>query len=213
MTVSTPVVEKEKMVEEVPIQRTASPGEMNVDSEKLETKLPSRAASDVALASRCSPAHSDGTQPAVAPNGLSPASAIPTRLLSAGSTAAIPNVPPFTNANLLSEALLMERGRRRLAAAGQPVPPPPAILHVPSAVGLGRAAMPSRQPTPPSAAIPGTQSMPPPISTGIISPITTKRMPKFKSVPTPISGTPVPGQNMENPMEMIRSEEVEKEGE
>ena len=213
----TPIVEKEKIVENVPaltpIRRTASPGEMPAETAIADAKPPSRSASDKALASRGNFGQVDGNKPVVPLTGLDPVSAVPPRLLSAGTMAAVPGVPPPSNANLLSEALMMERGRRRLAAAGQPVPPALAMLRVPSATSMGRIATPNRQPTPPSATSAISQTVGPPASVGILSPIPVKRTPKFKSVPTPISGTPISEQHIENPMEIMKINKMEKEGE
>lgn len=213
----TAVIEKErplaeKPTEEVPIQRTASPGDMKGEVDIADAKFPSRSPSEKAL-SAMHGATQDPTKPVVPLTGLDPVSAVPARLLS-GGTPVTSNVAPPSNASLLSEALLMERGRRRLAATGQPISPPPAMLRAPSATGTGRSAVPSRQPTPPSATSPGSPSMPPPAPSGtnpILSPIPVRRTPKFKSVPTPISGTPMPGQHMENPMEMTKIDNGEKE--
>ncbi|KAK4689883.1 metal transporter CNNM, partial [Tremellales sp. Uapishka_1] len=124
-----------------------------------------------------------------------PVSAVPARLAVPTSTIPSPN--------LLSEALLFERGRRKLAQSG-----PPRI----ASASAGN----SRQPTPVSASTAGSMqppANPPPAAVAsyneLVQPVPIRRTPKFKSVPTPISGTPLIGQGQENPMEMTKLDKKE----
>ena len=213
--VATPINEKGNPLEHAPIQRFALPAEIGGEADNADAKVTSRIPSEIALATHRGSAQAEPAKPVVPLTGVDPVSAVPARLLSGGSPVIpIPNAAPPTNASLLSEALLMERGRRRLAAAGQPILPAPPMLRVPSATG--RSAGSSRQPTPPSATSLSIPAMlPPGISDGpgqILSPIPVKRTPKFKSVPTSIPGTPLSGQHVENPMEMTKIEIMGKNG-
>ena len=202
---ATPQIEKPRASEEISNQASASP----VERDFAGSQVPSRTGSENALPAYSNSGQLEPSKPVIPLVGSDPVSAVPARLLPSG-VAALPGNAPPTSANLLSEALLMERGRRRLAATGQPVPPPPAMLRVPSTVGVSRSSPATRQPTPPTVPASSAQSMSPTSGDAILSPIPTKRMPKFKSVPTPISGTPMPGQHTENPMEMMEIPKVEK---
>ncbi|WWC92621.1 uncharacterized protein L201_007580 [Kwoniella dendrophila CBS 6074] len=191
------------------IKRTASPGELQVDNQEDDSVR--RTQSDNKISSRRqSGPNNDVVQPVVPLKGLDPVTAVPARLLSGGG-AVTPNVAPPSNANLLSEALLFERGRRRAAGnvvggngSGTNTPP---INRAVSQSGSGSTGgirltssnVPSRQPTPPiipvSPANATTGGNPAPGNNnngGIISPqpIQAKKVPKFKSVPAP--GTPAP---------------------
>ncbi|KAK8849819.1 hypothetical protein IAR55_005155 [Kwoniella newhampshirensis] len=194
------------------VKRTASPSEMDITSALDESKPPSRTQSEVKINGRTNfdvtPSAPSTTVPV--PVKGAPVSAVPARLLSSG-LATTPNVAPPSNANLLSEALMMERGRRRMGgASGAPVSasPPGAAMRTVSA-GRSSSAAPSRQPTPPigiSAAQGSVGSAPAAVITsvpvgaggpGILSPqpVQAKRTPKFKSVPTPLASTPAPSEN------------------
>lgn len=117
---------------------------------------------------------------------VSIASAIPARLIPATD-----KVAPPSNPNLLTEALLVERGRRRGIAV-------PGIPRAHSSTGVSRTSTPTVTPILPSS--------------GVLSPTPipfTRRGTKFKSVPTPIA-TPIPGNSgreERDPMEVIRGEE------
>ena len=144
--------------------------------------------------------------------GVDPVSAVPARLLPGVGAATTPAVAPPNNANLLSEALLMERGRRRLAVQQGQTPPPP-MIRIPSSGAIVRSQVPSRVPTPPSGTgnspilpskpvmgIPGAGTTSP----AVLSPApiqASRRGTKFKSVPTPI-GTPKIGSNDDPMLEM-----------
>ncbi|RXK36611.1 hypothetical protein M231_06152 [Tremella mesenterica] len=144
----------------------------------IQSKPPSRNTSGNALNAMISPESTASAPAAIA-------SAVPPRLLGSTGTTSVPSPTPSKPATALSEALLMERSRRRLATGtttgGQPgvlrAPSTTPSQRVPGPIGLQP---PSRQPTPPA----GTS-----VST-IISP-QPRRAPKFKSVPTPLPGTPV----------------------
>ena len=180
-----------------------------------EDIIPCRSASEKELSSRRQSSARDLSAPPAPLSSLEPASAVPARLLPGGG-AATPNASPPSNANLLSEALLMERGRRRYAASQDSTP---GILRVPSSIGSWSGGA-SPQPTPPplggsgatGAVTSQSKTMPPPPTTvlgqsGLISPIPVlaKRGTKFKSVPTPI---PTPRIGMvEDPMEMTKVEQ------
>lgn len=152
--------------------------------------------------------------------GAESASAVPARLLHSGTGPAGPGASaPATVAapSLLSEAILIERGRRRMAATGSPAP---GVMRAPSAPGVSRALAitpTARVPTPPTggllppkslgspAAPPGLVSAPqtPGVAAaagvpaaGIIhspQPVAASKRGMFKSVPTPLPNTPVPG--------------------
>ncbi|ORX37563.1 hypothetical protein BD324DRAFT_385136 [Kockovaella imperatae] len=155
---------------------------------------------------------------------VDPMTAIPSRLLQGNVPSPMPSsgtppVAPINNANLLSEALLLERGRRRLAAQ-HGVPPGAVRIPSVSAAGMPRSNVPSRQPTPPSGVTASTAAAvlaQTPASTGIPStsatasgvpgapgtilspiPLPVRRGTKFKSVPTPIA-TPKIGGGAEEP--------------
>ncbi|ODN76402.1 CBS domain-containing protein [Cryptococcus wingfieldii CBS 7118] len=113
------------------------------------------------------------------------ATAVPARLLPGSTTATTPAPQP----KLLNEALLIERERRRLGTASQPT------AHRSVSAGPGG----SRQATPPMA---GEARLAPPVSgagastsgQGVVSPqphYAGKKVPKFKSVPTPIGTPPI----------------------
>ncbi|WRT69876.1 uncharacterized protein IL334_006867 [Kwoniella shivajii] len=178
------------------IKRTASPSEL------VEDDLPRRTQSEVKINSRRT---SLDTSPTVVPlKGLDPVTAVPARLLSGGGAVQTANLAPPNATNLLNEALLIERGRRKAAAGtgtGGSLPP---TLRTVSQSGAIRSISqtPSRQTTPP-AGLTGigntsqgsTSSAPPAIGGGrgeIISPqpIQAKKVPKFKSVPAPMAATP-----------------------
>ncbi|WVQ75716.1 hypothetical protein IAR50_005346 [Cryptococcus sp. DSM 104548] len=120
------------------------------------------------------------------------ATAVPARLLPGSTTAPSPAPQP----KLLNEALLIERERRRLGLASQPV------AHRSLSAGPGGL----RQATPPIAE---QARLAPPIEGGGASAATTgqgvvspqpqyaaKKVPKFKSVPTPIATPPVTGKKL-----------------
>lgn len=219
--VGAPIVEKANPLEGLPV--VAEPARMDV-SHAEETNMTGnraiprnvsvdRAASrgnsgDKLAAGRLSAPPPEGV--GASSLGTEPESAVPARLLP-GGTATTTAVPPSSNAHLLSEALLMERGRRRLAATGHPVPAAPIMLRAPSAPGATRLAVPSRQSSPTPPTVPGpaaskSTGLQPALPAGgtILSPIPMKRGKgmTFKSIPTPM-GTPAPGTG-ENAMEMAR---------
>ena len=130
------------------IPRVTTPTELD-ESEYLENRSKSdRGARRDLAASQSAPA------PVVGLSGLDPATAVPARLLPGGG-AATPMAAPPSNANLLTEALLLERGRRRLAAQQGTAP---SLVRLPS-VGAARSAIPSRQPTPPTGAMTANASV------------------------------------------------------
>jgi metal transporter CNNM len=192
--------EKVEQVAHPGVKRAESPEPMHPDSEDL--KLLS---ADKQIGIRGSGA--DLSKAAVPASGIEPVTAVPARLLSTTGGAATPAAAP---PNLLSEALMIERGRRRLAATGTPIGNNSTTgIRVASASGYQRSSAPSRQPTPPTnvggAVLTPTSSAPggPAQGPGIISPIPVpaqgKRGTKFKSVPTPLPpGTPSLG-SAENP--------------
>lgn len=153
--------------------------------------------------------------------GTESASAVPARLLPGGTGSAGPgaSAPAAVAApNLLSEAILIERGRRRMAATGSPAP---GVMRAPSAPGVSRALAITpatiRVPTPPTsgslppkssgspAVVPGASSVPHTpghalaggtAAAGVIhspQPVAAGKRGMFKSVPTPMPNTPVPG--------------------
>ncbi|KAK6908644.1 hypothetical protein I204_02063 [Kwoniella mangroviensis CBS 8886] len=177
------------------IKRTSSPGEIDQDD------APRRTQSEVKMNAR---RQSTPTDPQVASTGagvvplkgIDPVTAVPARLLSSGG-AVTPNIaPPSGTNNLLNEALMIERGRRKAGANT-----PPIIRAVSQGATLGiRSNVPSRQPTPPSQGSTSTASGPsgPSVPTGgIVSPqpVQAKKVPKFKSVPAPpLVSTPTPSE-------------------
>ena len=196
-------------------------------SEIAGTKPPSRAASGYAL-----DALDDAAVDTTSAQPI--ASAIPARMLSVPGTGFTSSAPAATtsNATLLSEALLLERSRRRLVAqaggTGTSTPPlggVPSMIRAASATGTPRVssgglvppqpAQAGRVPTPPSGG-PSTKAIPPPASqvasAGILSP-QPRRAPKFKSVPTPVAGTPVPGEKQDGDLEMTKAESKAKDPE
>jgi metal transporter CNNM len=200
-------------------KRHASPERATAAVGDAEEKQPTRSASEKHLQGSGKDNAGPGPAPGQSPSilqlspmtALDPASAVPARMVSTTGAATTPNAAP---PNLLSEALMIERGRRRLAATGTPAAAIPAMLRVASASGQQRSASaaPSRQPTPPTTV--GTPKVGPPPAPlpggtaggagavgavagggGIISPTPVpapKRGAKFKSVPTPLAGTPQP---------------------
>ncbi|ORY34620.1 hypothetical protein BCR39DRAFT_585588 [Naematelia encephala] len=137
---------------------------------------------------------------------VGPVSAVPTRLLGPGPNVTAPTAP--LSGNLLNEALLIERGRRRLGVTGSASAPP--NVRSPSVTGISRSAVPSRQGTPPAGVSPSVQP------TGILSPVPVlaKKGGKFKSVPTPIPTPGIGGGGGSEPMEMTKMDKVQdqKEG-
>ncbi|WWD20450.1 hypothetical protein CI109_104926 [Kwoniella shandongensis] len=197
------------------IKRTASPGEIDPAAGLDENKPISRTQSEVKIGVRTNLIDSATSLPVKA----APVSAVPARLLSTGVTATTPNVAPPSNTNLLSEALMIERGRRRMGGTGAVVPTgsasaPGAAKRTVSTSGAtvrSGSVTPARQATPPIAGAGGAASPALPAAGviastpvgggsaagGVLSPqpIQAKRTPKFKSVPTPLTSTPVPGEN------------------
>ncbi|WWC66089.1 uncharacterized protein I303_108711 [Kwoniella dejecticola CBS 10117] len=183
-----------------------APGDEDVRRTQSEVRVNSRRQSesnDGALQNA-----STATTAAVPLKGLDPVTAVPARLLSGGGSVT-PNIaPPSNNANLLSEALIMERGRRRGPGTGAATPP---ILRAASQGGVVRSNAPSRQPTPPASGGSTASTSQPRATTaagsaeGILSPqpVPGKKVPKFKSVPTPMPGTPAAAERSD-PMERIK---------
>ncbi|KAL7425285.1 hypothetical protein Q5752_000973 [Cryptotrichosporon argae] len=138
---------------------------------------------------------------------VEPASAVPARLLPPAASMPTPGsgtvtpigpslVPAAQPPALLAEALMIERGRRRLGATGPATQALP-VARAASATGVvrptGAPRAPSRQPTPQGGASaashtpgPGAPAVGP---AGIVSP-QPRRTPKFKSIPTPLTATP-----------------------
>ncbi|GFZ49868.1 Protein MAM3 [Saitozyma sp. JCM 24511] len=219
-------------------KRHASPERATAAVGDSEEKPPTRSASEKQLQGSGKDNAGSGSGPGQAPSilplspmtALDPASAVPARMVSTTGAATTPNTAP---PNLLSEALMIERGRRRLAATGTPAAAIPAMLRVASSSGQQRSASaaPSRQPTPPTTV--GTPKMGPPAvplpggsasgagaagagagASGIVSPTPVpapKRGAKFKSVPTPLAGTPQPQAlaTSSDPMEVKGNKETQ----
>ena len=189
------------------IPRIVTPTEFN-ETEYVQRSKSDRGTLRLDIVSQSAPAAT--AQPHL--TGHDPVSSVPARLLPGGAPAPDAGAAPPSNANLLSEALLLERGRRRLAAQ-QGIPA--GAIRIPSTGGIPRSGAPSRQPTPPSgtsgpaphlASLPvGSATVPSPTPGQVLSPMPmpARRGTKFKSVPTPI-GTPRIGGPEENPMEMVK---------
>ncbi|WWC73902.1 uncharacterized protein I206_107874 [Kwoniella pini CBS 10737] len=184
-------------------QFTAEPGSISLP-EVDETVR--RTQSEVRVNSRRQSESNDVT-PQGATNvplkGLDPVTAVPARLLSGGGAVTTNIAPPSNNANLLSEALIMERGRRRVTGAASTPPVHRAL----SQSGV-KSNVPSRQPTPPSGVAASTTNMTRPNTApneGILSPqpVQGKKVPKFKSIPTPMTGTPAAVERSD-PLERIK---------
>ncbi|WVQ84841.1 hypothetical protein IAT38_006998 [Cryptococcus sp. DSM 104549] len=211
MTPATPAAQVDE--KQVPAQVQVAPAAQQVVTSpgEIDAAPLSRAQSEVRLQDRKrhsldTPAALTGSNPAPANAAPAPAtkpaaatqpaaaSAVPARLLPGASPASAPAPIAAPQGTLLSEALMIERGRRRLAANAS----------APGAVRSTSASIaPSRQATPPtggSAAAPVSSDQAATTAAGpaggIVSPQPVqaqgKKVPKFKSVPTPL-GTPIPG--------------------
>ena len=158
----------------------ASPSDLSEDKPPTrsvsEARLPVRQPSMVAVTG-------GGLQPlAMTPAAATDEAAQPPGLSVPAPRTAVPGA--------LSEALMIERGRRR----GIPIPAFPRIA---SSTGLPRSGVPSRS---------GTPDISPRQPGGAAAP---KRAPRFKSVPTPMPGTPVPDSAaMENPLDAARADKA-----
>ncbi|WVW87114.1 hypothetical protein I302_109171 [Kwoniella bestiolae CBS 10118] len=170
------------------IRRTSSPSEIIQD----QNDAPRRTQSEVKINARRQSTPTEAQLGANVPlKGLDPVTAVPARLLSGGG-AVTPNIAPPSGTNLLSEALMIERGRRR---GGTNTPP---ILRAVSQ-GAVKSTPSSRQTTPPTSSTGQTSTSSAPAGAaggGILSPqpVQAKKVPKFKSVPAPLVSTPAPSE-------------------
>ncbi|WVR07902.1 hypothetical protein IAU60_004945 [Kwoniella sp. DSM 27419] len=171
---------------------SASPGEI-APTALTEEVPPTRSKSEVKLSERqtTSPGEMVPAATMVPIKGDEPVTAVPARLLSSGNPATTAVAPPSATTPMLNEALMMGKRRQGSGLVA-------AVAASPRTSAVGAAARPGqvtpvRQATPPPGqSLSDGQAAPVNAQAGIIAPhpVHGKKVPKFKSVPTPRSGTP-----------------------